>query len=185
MSATLARLDPVRGTLRWRVDPLASEISVHGVHLGAPWVNGVLRGLAGELILDPADPCGSSFDVTVARERAYVGDPFLNTQLRLADLLRGGGAVRLTGTVTPDAAGAGYAADVYHTLASLPCPLAMAVVLRRFAPLCGGSETATAAARVSLTALPLPSADAPRRAIAARASLEPVRLHLEADAEPS
>jgi hypothetical protein len=39
--------------------------------------------------------------------------------------------------------------------------------------------------RVSLTALPLPCAEGPAGAAARTGSLEPVRLHLEADADAS
>jgi hypothetical protein len=168
MIAARARAGPVTGGLRWRVDPRRSEATVAGSHLGAPWVNGLIRGIAGELILDPVDPRGSSFAVRAPRERVYVGDPRLNTQLRLGDLLGERPLINFDGVL--DEGPGGYSVDLCHTLPGLGSPLPMAVELLSASTLALPALEGEPAWgwRVSLTARPL-------------GGLERLTLHLEAD----
>jgi hypothetical protein len=170
MVATRAWAGPVTQSLRWRVDPARSEASVHGEHMGTPWVDALMRGLAGELLLDPSDPCGCSFAVSASRAQLYVGEPRLNTQLRLEELVPRGGAVQINGVLSAGVPPGGYHAEVHHTLAGLPSPLTMAAELRSSSTLSlpmRGPEPVWSW-RVSMTAHPLDG-------------LERLHLHIEAE----
>ena len=164
MSAAAARVRATAGALRWRLDPARSELSLAGTVMGAPWLDGLLRGLAGTMVLDPEEPPGSSFELAGAGAGLYVAEPFLNSSLRLADLL--GEEVRLAGMLVAGGALAGeYEARVRHNLAGLRSPLRMAVELSRWQAL--GAGDARGGVRVSLSARQLDG-------------LERLSLHLEA-----
>jgi hypothetical protein len=167
MSATGAHVRGVAGALRWRVDPARSELALAGATMGAPWVDGLLRGLRGSLVLDLEQPTGSGFELAGAACGLYVGDPFLNSRLRLADVL-GEGEVRLSGTLACGVLPGEYEATVSHNLEGLRSPLQMAVELWQWevrpAGRTGGADPT---ARISVSARQLEG-------------LERLELHLEA-----
>jgi hypothetical protein len=143
----------VSGALRWRVDPARSELALSGSVMGVRWADGLLRGLAGSLLLDLLDPAGSSFDLCGEPTGLYVGDPFLNTRLRLGDILADDG-IWLSGALAGGPLAGEYEASVRHNLAGIPSPLPMAVELWRWDALAsvGSSDDSPAAPRVSFTA---------------------------------
>lgn len=158
----------VTGALRWRLDPARSELGFAGSVMGAPWVDGLLRGLGGSLVLDLDEPAGSSFELAGTGAGLYVGDPFLNSRLRLADLL-GGEQLRLSGTLADGVLAGEYEATVWHNLTGVPTPLRMAVELWRWHVLspARASRAEEAGIRLSVTARQLEG-------------FERVGLHLEA-----
>ena len=167
MSATGSHVRGVTGALRWEVDPARSELALAGSAMGAPWVSCLLRGLAGSLLLDAEDPAGSSFELAAAGAGLYVGDPFLNSRLRLADVL-GGASVRLSGMLTDGLLAGEYEATVWHNLVGLPAPLQMAVELSLWeVRAASGSSPAGSSVRVSVSARQLEG-------------LERLELHVEA-----
>ena len=143
----------VSGALRWRVDPARSELTLSGSVLGARWADALLRGLAGSLLLDLLEPAGSSFELCGDAVELYVGDPFLNSRLRLGDIL-GEERIWLSGALASGPLAGEYEACVRHNLAGLPSPLPMALELWRWDALAtvGSGEDSPPAPRVSFTA---------------------------------
>lgn len=132
MTATREGLRPAVGGLRWTVDPKRSEVELLGRHMGAPWVNALVRGLSGELMLDCADPVGGTFALSAQAGAVYVGDPYLNTQLRTADVIGDAERIELSGRIVAGLRHGGHAAEVAHALAWLPSPLAMVVEISQW-----------------------------------------------------
>jgi hypothetical protein len=168
MSAAGTRLRPATGASRWRVDPARSELALTGSVMGAPWLDVLLRGLTGSLLLDAEEPSGSSFELTVSGAGLYVGDPFLNSRLRLEDTVADE-HVWLSGVLADGVLPGEHEATVWHNLAGMPSPARMAVELSRW-----DVRSCTRAAPLELAAT--------RVSVAARQleGRERLALHLEA-----
>ncbi len=173
---------------RWQVDPARSEIRLLGYYGEMPWVNGVLKGVSGELLLDFETPAGSTFELLIDAAGLYVGDPFLNTKLRAADLLGGDGSERrLSGRISAPLGAGEHEAEVQHTLARVACPLLMAVKLSRWQAVGDPAQGSSPPSRLNLSARQLsellPAPGAPRRVLGARRQgrwVEQICLDLEA-----